>query len=217
VFGLRGFSAHRAERETRVVNCTLYASIRVKPLIRYCLYLTLPVASVDVSHSHSKDHRPQFPMVETDAQSRADELHFVIKPNSSLSWRGNQFFLACMIVLSSTVAGAFAFQGAWMVLPFAGLEMLLLALALYLCCMRSYRQEVVSIGERQVRVTIGRKAPECACTFERSWAQVILAKAKTRGYPTRLVIRSHGREIEIGTCLVEDERLKLAAALRAAL
>jgi uncharacterized membrane protein len=156
-------------------------------------------------------------MVVTHDKPRANCAHFVITPNSSLSWRGNQLFLVVISAVSFSIAGMFAAQGMWLVLPFAGLEMLVLAVALHRCCARSRWQEVISIRGRRVRVAVGTDRPERWCTFDRSWARVILAQAKTRGYPSRLLIRSHGREVEIGACLIEEERQRLAAALRAAL
>jgi uncharacterized membrane protein len=95
-----------------------------------------------------------------------------------------------MIAVSFSIAGAFAAQGAWMVLPFAGFEMLALWIALYQCCVRSYRQEVVSIAGHQVQIAVGKEKPEHLYTFERCWVQVILNKAKIRGYPSRLLLRS---------------------------
>lgn len=153
----------------------------------------------------------------TRAQPRADNVHFVIRPNSSLSWRGNQLFFAGMAGVSFGVAGFFATMGLWMMLPFAGLEMLILGIALHRCCARSSWREVVSIVGREVRIAVGRNTPERACTFERCWVRVILDKAAIKGYPSRLFIRSHGLQVEIGTCLVDEERQTLAAALRDAL
>lgn len=153
----------------------------------------------------------------TRERSRDDDVYFVISPNSSLSWRGNQLFFAGMVTVSFGVAGFFATQGLWMMLPFAGLEMLILGIALHRCCSRSCWREVVSIAEREVHIAVGRNTPERACTFKRCWARVILDKAAIKGYPSRLFIRSHGLQVEIGSCLVDEERQTLAEALRNAL
>lgn len=150
-------------------------------------------------------------------RSHSRGAHFVVRPNRSLSWRGNQLFFIVIFAISFTIAGAFAALGMWMMLPFAGLEMLVLGLALYRCSLRSCRQEVITIQGQQVRVAVGRDEPERSCTFDRSWARVILDRAEVRGYPSRLWIRSHGRQVEIGACLVDEERQRLAAALDSAL
>lgn len=104
-----------------------------------------------------------------------------------------------------------------MMLPFAGLEMLVLGLALYQCALRGCWQEVITIQGQQVRVAVGRDRPERSCIFERSWAKVILDRSAIWGHPSRLWIRSHGRQVEVGACLVDAERQRLAAALHEAL
>jgi uncharacterized membrane protein len=156
-------------------------------------------------------------MVATHDRSRAGDTQFVIRPNSSLSWRGNQIFFASMLCVSFGLAGAFAAQGLWLVLPFAGFEMLVLGFVLYRCCLRGCQQEVISIVGHQVRVAVGREKPKRSCTFERCWARVVLDRARIRGYPSRLLIRSHGLEVEVGACLIDEERARLASALRAAI
>ncbi|MGI9304903.1 MAG: DUF2244 domain-containing protein [Gammaproteobacteria bacterium] len=142
---------------------------------------------------------------------------FVIRPNSSLSWRGNKLFFLSLFVVSFTIAVAFAWRGLWMVLPFAGFEMCLLGIALYLCAQRACRCEVVSISDDKVEVAVGRDKPEQRCIFDRYWSQVILIKSIVAGYPSRLLIRSQGREVEVGACLTNDERHDLASALRRAI
>jgi uncharacterized membrane protein len=156
-------------------------------------------------------------MIVSSDRPHARDVHFVIRPNCSLSWRGNQLFFIFIFAMSFGVAGIFAAQGLWMMLPFAGLEMLALGLALYQCALRGCQQEVITIQEQRVRIAVGRDRPERSCTFERSWAKVVLERPEIRGHPSRLWIRSHGRQVEVGACLVDEERQRLAAALREAL
>jgi hypothetical protein len=40
----------------------------------------------------------------------------------------------------------------------------------------------------------------------------VLEQSSRRNHPSRLLLRSHGREIEIGSVLAEPERLTLASA-----
>ena len=109
---------------------------------------------------------------------------------------------------------AFAMVGLWLILPFAGLEFM----ALWYCFYLSFRQtehcQVITIDGDSVKVESGRRRPEITEQFQRSWAQVRLAKSTHRWYPSRLTIRSHGREVEVGKFLSEEERIELAAELR---
>lgn len=152
-----------------------------------------------------------------DLSEQERSTRFVIRPNSSLSWHDNQLFFLSMCGLSFGIAGVFAWFGFWMVLPFAGLEMLLLGAGLYICSRRACRREVVSVAEDTVEVAVGRDKPEQRWAFNRYWVQVVLSQSTIRGYPSRLTLRAEGREVEVGACLNNDERDNLAGALRAAI
>ena len=118
-------------------------------------------------------------------------------------------FLALMCATSLGIAIAFAFQGLWVILPFAGVEMLALAVALHHVHRTACRQEVVSVEAVDVRIETGTHAPEHTCVFKRAWTQVLLQTSVVRGHPSRLLLRSGGKQVEVGACLNDDERMAL--------
>lgn len=61
-------------------------------------------------------------------------------------------FYIGMVVVSFSIAIAFALKGAWLILPFAGVEMLVLGAALYVVARRGCRWQTVSIQGDQVEV-----------------------------------------------------------------
>jgi uncharacterized membrane protein len=156
-------------------------------------------------------------MIAEDNQQESPIKRFVIRPNRSLSWRGNLLFFLIMVIISFGIAGVFAAVGYWVVLPFAGLEMTVLGVALYLCSVRISRCEVISIDNGTVEVVVGRHSPESSYTFDRHWARIVLDPPRARGHPSRLFLRSHGRELEVGACLNNEERQQLARALEKSL
>lgn len=145
---------------------------------------------------------------ETDSRCR-----FVIRPNRSLTWRQLQVFYLGIVGVSMGIAIWFAVLGLWPVLPFAGAELLLLGGALYANALRGARSEVISVGERAVEVEKGRHQPEEHWEFPRAWTRVRLLLPGVRWYPSRLVIGSHGRHVELGDFLNEEERRHLAEYL----
>ncbi len=147
-----------------------------------------------------------------DASSR-----FLIRPNCSLTWLGMVRFYIGMVAVSFGIAVVFALKGAWLILPFAGLEMLVLGAALYVVAKRGSRWQMVSIQGDQVEVV--EHDSKCARQqiFQRAWAQVTLEQARIKGYPSRLTIRSHGRAVEIAGYLTDTEREHLAHELRQAM
>jgi uncharacterized membrane protein len=122
-----------------------------------------------------------------------------------------------MAVISFGIAGMFAFQGLWLILPFAGLEILVLTVALYTCSLRCRDQEVVTVEENLVIVEKGRQKPLEAWKFERAWINLELVKSPFQSHPSKLIIRSKGKETEIGKCLTNDERKSLSESLAKAL
>ncbi len=140
--------------------------------------------------------------------------HYVIRPNRSLSWHGVLVFFAAAATVTLTVALMFAAQGAWMILPFAGLELIALAACLYICARKNNEQEVIHIDQDSVKIEKGRNKVRHCVEFQRHWVQIRLAKGQLPGYPSRLTICSMGREVEIGSALLEAERISLASELR---
>lgn len=116
--------------------------------------------------------------------------------------------------MSFLVAGGFAWVGAWLILPFAGLEMLVLAFALKANLRACRTKEVVHIDDQHVCVEVGRQGPEQSCCFVRCWTEVFLSPAKIKGYPSHLYLRSAGRQVELGACLDNKDRKALSIKLK---
>lgn len=139
---------------------------------------------------------------------------FVLAPNQSLRWEEAQRIIAVMTAVALTFGLAFCYIGLTLVLPFSGLEVLALAAALYCCQRRGAAREVVRVNDREVVIESGHRRPERVQTFQRAWVKVWLQKPAVAWYPSRLTLRSHGRELEVGRFLTEDERQELARRLR---
>lgn len=136
-------------------------------------------------------------------------------PHCSLTVRqAVLFFLACCLpcfafAIALTVTGGF-----WPILPFAGLEMGVLALALQLSFRRRRQQQTIVLSEDEVRIeTRGIRGYHDEVVFPRHWAQVKLRPAFVRSHPSRLTIESMGRVCEVGPFLTESDRRGLARRL----
>ncbi len=144
---------------------------------------------------------------------KSQECRFILCPNRSLTWRGTVLFFMSLVVVSGIIAVPLTNMGFWLVLPFAGLELLLVGIGLYQVACRCYEREVIHVGQTTIHIERGRRYPQQRCTVGRPWAKVVLERCPRRWYPSRLVIRSHGRAIEIGRFLNEEERQQLAIEL----
>lgn len=142
---------------------------------------------------------------------------FVITPNPSMSWSANKFFIGSLAFWSFGMATVFAVQGYWMILPFVGFEIALLTMVLYWCCWQSTRREVISIDAENVKIEVGRQQAEELHHFQSAWTKVIFYPPKSEVRPGRLVMRSKGKEVEVGAFLSDDERQTLAESIHSAL
>ena len=139
---------------------------------------------------------------------------FVVMPNKAMPWHQLIWVYSVMASFTIGIALGFFSQGLTLVLPFAGLEVLALGFALYISAWRGGVKEVISITEDKIRIEIGHDSPEQRHELKRAWAQVVLQRPWNNWYPSRLFIRSHGRQVEIGRFLNESERQGLAKELQ---
>ncbi len=113
-----------------------------------------------------------------------------------------------LVLLSLAIAGGFAVAGAWIVVPFAGLEIAALLTAAAVFLRRSGDFERVAVCGDRIVVEFRERGLAEQFEFHRGWARVVTGKA---GMPA---LRSHGRTVEIGRYCDEEARRTLARELR---
>lgn len=139
---------------------------------------------------------------------------FELRPNSSLTPRAAiLFYLSIMAVLLSIGTG-FAALGLWLILPFAGLELVMLGAALAVSVSRSQAREFIRVEGPLVRVSKVHPGRRSELDLARAWTRVELEPAPVRHWPARLRLRSQGRTVEVGSFLTDPEKRALEARLR---
>ncbi len=142
---------------------------------------------------------------------------FVLRPDNGLYWRTTLWVYLFLVVVCLTVAIGFTLAGFWPVLPFAGLELALLGVALYVTARRGRYREIVRVGATTVEIEKGYRPPGRRWQFERVWTEVAMRPSGSRLYPDQLVIRSRGETVELGAFLTENDRATLALELERAI
>jgi uncharacterized membrane protein len=138
----------------------------------------------------------------------SSEFFRIARRNNSLSSTGRLLVFAFIFAVSVGIACVFAYLGAWLILPFAGIEMGVLFWAFRYIDRHAADYERIAISGDRVGVEIGEAGRTRSHELSRSWARVVLD-----GDGKRLALRSHGREVEIGRHLSNAQRITLARDL----
>lgn len=143
----------------------------------------------------------------------AADLAVLTRPNCSLSEAGRLLFFCVMLLLSLVIAVGFALVGAWMIFPFAGLEVFGLGCALYyISCHTGDYECIVVSGDRMLVETRSYKTVK-QVELQRHWVQVIVHPASGIGR-CRVWVRACGREVELGRFVDDDGRMALSRQLK---
>ena len=138
----------------------------------------------------------------------------VLKPNNSATWRFNMMVVASLGVLGLLISTFFLIQGLWLIMPFSGLELLALFSCLYVCARANIKAEVITFTDDKVVIEQGRRFAEQSWEYHRTWAKIFVKQAKHEHQPPKVVIRSHGKETELGSFLNKDDKDALVKKLR---
>jgi uncharacterized membrane protein len=102
-----------------------------------------------------------------------------------------------------------------MVLPFAGAEMLVVYCAFRYVARHASDFETISIDADRVTIERWEMGKVSRFEFNRYWAQLVMRPVAGRG--DMLALRSHGRQVEFGRYLSEEQRREVARAIKAQL
>jgi uncharacterized membrane protein len=140
----------------------------------------------------------------------------LLYPHRSLSQRGFFILTIGTFVIVTAYGGLFLVLGAWPIFGFLGAEWLLFWWLLRTHFRGDRRAERIRLyADRLVLQQIDPKGRVTESTFEPYWLQVVL---KERGFEDpALLLRSHGRAVEIGAFLGAGERRQFAEQLQSVL
>ena len=116
-----------------------------------------------------------------------------------------------LALVSLIIAAGFAAMGAWLIIPFAGLEIAALAVAASVVMRRAGDFESLVVKGDCIRVEIREQGEVRLHEFHCGWARLVTGEAGT------VALRSHGREVAIGRYCGEESRRILFRELRSRL
>jgi len=137
----------------------------------------------------------------------------ILRPNNSLSPQDGLKVILALTLVVLLVSLGFMHMGAWLVLPFAGLEVLAIAYAFYTVYLHSADFESITIADDSVVIEIRDYKKLTTTVFQRYWAQVNLRDVVNNRADAKsgIFISSHGKEVEFGKKFINDEQRALLA------
>lgn len=133
------------------------------------------------------------------------------KPNSALSAASKQKVIILLTVIPCVIGLWFALMGAWLILPFVGMEIVALAYAFYYINKHETDYESVSIeGDCLV---VERCTGDQTTRYEVNPYWVKVVQHELPNGELHLYLKSHGKEIEVGRYLTRMQRELLARQL----
>lgn len=143
--------------------------------------------------------------------AREFEFNLTVKRNCSISPRGLLWLLLSLVLLVSVIAIGFAVQGAWVILPFAGLELVVLIAAFYVNGRHATDCERIVLSKGRLIVEV--RDAERVARYEFHPCSVSL-RERTDHAEYHALLCSAGREIEIGRHWDAPRRQELVRQLR---
>jgi len=140
----------------------------------------------------------------------------VIGPNASMSARAAALLMIAASAAAFGIAAVLALQGYWPVLPFAGLEIAALGAAVWVSLQHNRYQEVLRFEGDRLTVQYGRLGRGLSLNLEwqRSPTRVLLEAGMTEHAAQRLLLVNGGMTLELGRCLSDEDKQRLAKRLR---
>ena len=118
---------------------------------------------------------------------------------------------------TTLIIGVFwTFIGAWLVLPFSGLEAALVAYLMYRVCQGTYQRQVITCSASQVMVQFGSQFPRRSWILPRHGAHLAISEARHPLDPRILKLVDGSHNIELGSFLNRDDKEKALQLFKAA-
>lgn len=140
----------------------------------------------------------------------------ILHPHRSLGCKGFRILMGVVILANLLIAGIFVANGAWPVVPFCGLDVLILWLAFRVNYRSARLYERVRLTDTDLTVQrVAWKKPERRWTFQPYWLRVSMDDPPR--HESQVTLTSHGQSVVVGSFLSPDERAEFAKALNGAL
>ena len=152
-------------------------------------------------------------MVKIESNKEKDFHRILIRPNQSISWKSSIVFILVIAFTCLTIGFGFAYVGATLILPFAGLEILFVGICVYLVLNKTSQQEVITLSKDKLIIEKGAYKIKQVWEYFRLWSYISVERPQHPWYPAHIVVTSKGERVSLGDFLNEQEKEELVSNL----
>ncbi len=138
----------------------------------------------------------------------------ILAPNRSADWSSNKRLIIAVTAVSVAIAGAFTYIGAWVIIPFAGLEILALSAALYWVSWHQCYRQVLWFEGSELRIEKGFYRPRDRWCWQRKQTTIHVSEPASSESPLSIHLAQGGLHIPVGEFLNAGDTQKLLQTLR---
>ncbi len=142
-------------------------------------------------------------------RSDRNALRIEARSNASANRRALIICVSIVSIAAIAIAIMFALFGAWLILPFAGLEIALLAIGTFIVCSHTDDADSLVITRNYVHLAQRRRSQQSVSSFIRQSTRIVLSPGETGHEPVRLLVVCRAEKLEIGEFLIESSKKRL--------
>ena len=153
-------------------------------------------------------------MVHCDQTSQSTVI--TLLPNRSASWAETRLFIYVICGVMLAIGCFWAFVGAWMILPFSGIEAALVAFLFYRVCLATYHKQVITFNSDSILIQFGKHFPKRSWRMQLSHVYLALTEPKHKFAPVKIDVSDGKQSIELGAFLNKEDKQHALDNLKAA-
>ncbi|MBZ2163789.1 DUF2244 domain-containing protein [Alteromonas stellipolaris] len=132
-----------------------------------------------------------------------------LTPNRSASWQDTKWLMLIFAVVVFTIAIGWAVVGVWVILPFAGIEVVLLIFIMYQVSRSTYRWETLDIEPHTIHFCTRHRT----LSFTRPSAHIIFTESENDWHLPIVTLADGEQRIVLGEFLNLEDRALLKETL----
>ena len=152
-------------------------------------------------------------MIKIQSNKENNFHRILIRPNQSISWKSGLVFVLVIAFTCLSIGLGFAYVGATLILPFAGLEVIFVGICTYLVLNKTSQQEVITLSKDKLIIEKGAYRLKKVWEYFRLWSYITVERPQHPWYPAHIVVTSKGERVPLGDFLNEQEKEELVSNL----